>query len=665
MSDHRIHMRHAHHHLERKGWDDVKSFWNNVFSPDQKSEGVTTRIAQTVTDESFWATATAEETIATKGPPVTASAAHATTTAHTTTHHSASTTLRALTTKASAPAVSSSPAELVTDEIRSTGTFELESTLALAEPTSKTLEAATSATAAPTATAASSTQKGTSSAATAGIAIGVLAGLLAVLLLVWFLFNKRKRQMEAEKQRLADDEKVNGPFSDKNEIKTPPAPRAAPQLSLRPESQFMPGGVPERRASRANMSNPSSNAPASPLNRPPGASAWERPTVSSTQTAGERPGTSASSNPFGDNQQIPEESSPVSPAGDSLVSPGAPEADAAAAGAVAGAAAGAAAGGLARKTSIRKDGPKPLDLTKPPPLPLNAHPPSPAGTEYSMNTVGPGLSPGPSASATAIAAAGGPAQSTVHRVQLDFKPTLEDELGLQSGQLVRLLHEYDDGWALCIRLDRSQQGVVPRTCLSARPVKPRPPQGGPGPRGPPVRPNYGSGGPGYGPMSPNYGPNGGPGYAPGPNHGPNGGPRGPGGPPRGPSHGGPHGGRPAPGPGPINTKFMDPRGPPPPGSWSRPQSPAGPMMPRNGPMSPNGGRMSPNGGHPASPGGNNPSSPVDRPITHGSQSPVAASRRMTPPGPSPIAQEYHPESRTASPAPPPPVSNETAPGQAY
>lgn len=39
--------------------------------------------------------------------------------------------------------------------------------------------------------------------------------------------------------------------------------------------------------------------------------------------------------------------------------------------------------------------------------------------------------------------------------------------------------------ALCVRLDRSQQGVAPRSCLSARPVKPRsrPP---PGARGPPV-----------------------------------------------------------------------------------------------------------------------------------------------------------------------------------
>ncbi|PBP27228.1 SH3 domain protein [Diplocarpon rosae] len=68
----------------------------------------------------------------------------------------------------------------------------------------------------------------------------------------------------------------------------------------------------------------------------------------------------------------------------------------------------------------------------------------------------------------------GPANSPVHRVQLDFNPSLSDELELKQGQLVRVLHEYDDGWALCIRLDRSKQGVAPRTCLSTRPVKPRP-----------------------------------------------------------------------------------------------------------------------------------------------------------------------------------------------
>lgn len=36
--------------------------------------------------------------------------------------------------------------------------------------------------------------------------------------------------------------------------------------------------------------------------------------------------------------------------------------------------------------------------------------------------------------------------SPVHRVQMDFKPSMGDELELRVGQLVRLLHEYDDGW---------------------------------------------------------------------------------------------------------------------------------------------------------------------------------------------------------------------------
>jgi hypothetical protein len=63
--------------------------------------------------------------------------------------------------------------------------------------------------------------------------------------------------------------------------------------------------------------------------------------------------------------------------------------------------------------------------------------------------------------------------------------------------------------ALCIRMDRSQQGVVPRTCLSKHPVKPRqgpPPQNGM--RGPPIRSPVGPGGvPQPRPMSPSSGMN--------------------------------------------------------------------------------------------------------------------------------------------------------------
>jgi hypothetical protein len=45
--------------------------------------------------------------------------------------------------------------------------------------------------------------------------------------------------------------------------------------------------------------------------------------------------------------------------------------------------------------------------------------------------------------------------------------------------------------ALCVRLDQSQQGVAPRTCLSTRPVKPRP--AGPAGNGPPLPAMRGSG----------------------------------------------------------------------------------------------------------------------------------------------------------------------------
>lgn len=44
------------------------------------------------------------------------------------------------------------------------------------------------------------------------------------------------------------------------------------------------------------------------------------------------------------------------------------------------------------------------------------------------------------------AMADGPPPSDTHCIQLDFKPSMNDKLGLRAGQLVRLLHEHDDGW---------------------------------------------------------------------------------------------------------------------------------------------------------------------------------------------------------------------------
>jgi hypothetical protein len=301
-------------------------------------------------------------------------------------------------------------------------------------------------------------------AAKAGIAIGVLAGVLVVFLIIFFAFNRRKKN--AERQRLDDDEKINGPFMDP--APTPRTHATAPRISLRPVTQFLPNLNLDRRSSKLGPIGPGSAAPVTSMNlaasRAPGSSAWERPLTSQSNNPTNPFGSQAErlynhspiieertpmTTPAASTRAVSPPISPVSPV--RAVSPVSPlepsfplhqnSIPAAAVGAVAGA---AGIGALTRKASMRKDLPKPLDLTIPPPL--SVVPPSPAGTDFSVSSMQAGQSFGPSTSAAAIAAAGGPQTSTVHRVQLDFKPTLEDEMELVAGQLVRLLHEYDDGW---------------------------------------------------------------------------------------------------------------------------------------------------------------------------------------------------------------------------
>ncbi|XXG99351.1 mannosyltransferase [Hypoxylon texense] len=507
-------------------------------------------------------------------------------------------------------------------EIVATGSVDLSehSTLAVATSTPTTLvqatknldtskaASATSAAASSSSTAtADSSSTDTSGAAKAGIAIGVLGGILVVGLLIFLLFSKRRKQLE--KQRSQDDEKINGPMSGRPaSLLSTKTSATAPQLSVRPITQFMPN-FGERRSSKgaalALATGAASNANAENSPRSP----WERPSTSHANNP---------ENPFGNNAErayTPTNDQPRNPfenpenvVGVATTTNSPPKsapltgAASAGAGAVAGAAAAAA---VTRQASTRKNAPAPLDLTIP------AGPPSPAGTEFSVHSVAPGQSPGPSRSAMAIAEAGGPASSAVHRVQLDFKPTLDDEMGLRAGQLVRLLHEYDDGWSLCIRLDRTQQGVVPRTCLSTRPVKPRPAGGPPGARnGPPVNPS--------GPRGPR---------GPGPNY------------PPGQRPMTPQNGRP-------ESPMMRPM------TAGRPQSPA--MM---RPQSPANGRpMSPYGGRPASPATGRPMSPGPRAQSPGPRQ----QRRMTPPGPSPMNPSSGPPQQQQG-----PVGRKPVPGQAY
>jgi hypothetical protein len=101
-----------------------------------------------------------------------------------------------------------------------------------------------------------------------------------------------------------------------------------------------------------------------------------------------------------------------------------------------------------RGASKRDDGLKAMDFTTSGPL-LPAT--SPVVTEFSMSSDGaPTLTP--TGTGAAIAAAGGPANTTVHRVQLGFQPSMADELEIKAGQLIRLLQEYDDGWVCSLRI---------------------------------------------------------------------------------------------------------------------------------------------------------------------------------------------------------------------
>jgi hypothetical protein len=71
-------------------------------------------------------------------------------------------------------------------------------------------------------------------------------------------------------------------------------------------------------------------------------------------------------------------------------------------------------------------------------IPSSGPAPSPALTAAASDV--------PSSPAPSAAGGQAPAGGNVYRVLMDFVPSMDDELELKSGTLVRLLHEYDDGW---------------------------------------------------------------------------------------------------------------------------------------------------------------------------------------------------------------------------
>lgn len=63
-----------------------------------------------------------------------------------------------------------------------------------------------------------------------------------------------------------------------------------------------------------------------------------------------------------------------------------------------------------------------------------------------------------------VNAAGAAALANAAVVRCTFIPSLPDELSITTGEMVRVIGEYDDGWALCMN-GRGEQGMVPVECL--------------------------------------------------------------------------------------------------------------------------------------------------------------------------------------------------------
>ena len=70
--------------------------------------------------------------------------------------------------------------------------------------------------------------------------------------------------------------------------------------------------------------------------------------------------------------------------------------------------------------------------------------------------------------AVSPAAAGLRTTTAYAYVRCTFVPSLPDELSITTGEMVRVVGEFDDGWALCANA-RGEQGVVPLECLDRQP----------------------------------------------------------------------------------------------------------------------------------------------------------------------------------------------------
>lgn len=252
----------------------------------------------------------------------------------------------------------------------------------------------------------SDSSSGMSGGAKAGLAIGILLALALSAGLLFFCWRRRKNQ--SAHQEITDEKHASSIFggkamSEKHASIASAAPSnrssraaaTAPRLSLRPVTQFLP-----TLGDRKSSANALDAATAAMSEKPK--SMWERRA-------------NATENPFDDAAVMSEKHArPETPTQNPFDEP---------------------EGAVARGEKSPSNHSQTASWE-------GSEPATPKSTKFGT------------ASAVAVAAAGTASAvppvpqgaNNVHRVQLDFKPSMEDELELKSGQLVRMLHEYDDGW---------------------------------------------------------------------------------------------------------------------------------------------------------------------------------------------------------------------------
>ena len=270
---------------------------------------------------------------------------------------------------------------------------------------------AASAISTPNAIVVSQNSTGLSGGAKAGIAVAVILGLAVVVLGLLGFFYRRRKLKENEAYGRMENEK--NPFADSAAMAVPTRATTPPRLSLAPMSQFHPEPRP---VTPTATTNPSQGLD-----------------LEKAQAKVDHP-----INPFGQHAEVSSSAQEI-PAPLRIKTP-APEG----LGIVSGA--DGDIGSTSATFAQHPNAPKALDFRRamrPASLPqMDNAMPSPAGTEFSMT------------SATPSATTAATAPLTVHRIQLDFKPSMDDELELKAGQLVRLLHEYDDGWVMSLHFIR-------------------------------------------------------------------------------------------------------------------------------------------------------------------------------------------------------------------